>query len=158
MKILKFSLLAAFAFLLMNFSSYSQSSTTMQDILETTTQKVVELEEQRNQEIVNMTFDLIVNKGKKTIWRFLDPAFDYDALILGDRRVGKIKITVNRKDNTTGEWIFVDEYSDDRPLIRLDPQEFEQYEFTISVVEFRTGNSTGHFAFLLYHQNPERGQ
>jgi hypothetical protein len=158
MKILKISLLTGLALLFINISSYSQSSTTMQDILETTTQKVKELEEQRNQEIVNMTFDLIVNKGKKTIWRYLDPAFDYDALILGDRRVGKIRITVSRKDNTSGEWVFVDEYADDRPLIRLDPQEFEQYEFTISVDEFRTGSTTGHFAFLLYHQNPERGQ
>ncbi len=158
MKILKITLLTAFAALFINSSASSQSSTTMQDILETTSQKVIELEEQRNQEVVNMTFDLIVNKGKKTIWRYLDPAFDYDILVFGDRRIGKIRITVNKKDNATGEWVYVDEYADDRPLIRLDPQEFEQYEFTISVDEFKSGSSTGHFAFLLYHQNPERGQ
>lgn len=142
------------------FSSraYSQSATTMQDILETVSAKVIELEDQRNQEIVNMTFDLIVNTGKKTVWRYLDPAFDYDVMVLGDRRVEKLKITVYKKNSKTNEWEFVDEYTDDKPVIRLDPQEFEQYEFTVNVDKFKTGSTTGHFALILYHQNPERGK
>lgn len=138
--------------------SYSQSATTMQDIMETVTAKVIELEDQRNQEIVNMTFDLLVNTGKKTVWRYLDPSFDYDVMVLGDRRVEKLKVTVYKKNSKTNEWEFVDEYSDDKPVIRLDPQEFEQYEFTVTVDKFKTGSTTGHFAMLLYHQNPERGK
>ncbi|HMQ79450.1 MAG TPA: hypothetical protein PKE39_08140 [Ignavibacteria bacterium] len=138
--------------------SFSQSATTMQDIMETVSAKVIELEDQRNQEIVNMTFDLLVNTGKKTIWRYLDPAFDYDVMVLGDRRVDKLKVTVYKKNSKTNEWEFVDEYSDDKPVIRLDPQEFEQYEFTVTVDKFKTGSTTGHFAMLLYHQNPERGK
>ena len=143
---------------LFNSRSYSQSATTMQDILETVSAKVIELEDQRNQEIVNMTFDLIVNTGKKTVWRYLDPAFDYDVMVLGDRRVEKLKITVYKKNSKTNEWEFVDEYTDDKPVIRLDPQEFEQYEFTVSIDKFKTGSTTGHFALILYHQNPERGK
>ena len=143
---------------LFNSRSFSQSATTMQDIIETVSAKVIELEDQRNQEIVNMTFDLLVNTGKKTIWRYLDPAFDYDVMVLGDRRVEKLKVTVYKKNSKTNEWEFVDEYSDDKPVIRLDPQEFEQYEFTITVDKFKTGSTTGHFALLLYHQNPERGK
>jgi len=138
--------------------SYSQSATTMQDILETVSAKVVELEDQRNQEIVNMTFDLLVNTGKKTLWRYLDPAFDYDVMVLGDRRIEKLKVTVYKKNASTNEWEFVDEFSDEKPLIRIDPQDFEQYEFTVTVDKFKTGSSTGHFALLLYHQNPERGK
>ena len=138
--------------------SFSQSATTMQDIIETVSAKVIELEDQRNQEIVNMTFDLLVNTGKKTIWRYLDPAFDYDVMVLGDRRVEKLKVTVYKKNSKTNEWEFVDEYTDDKPVIRLDPQEFEQYEFTVTVDKFKTGSTTGHFALLLYHQNPERGK
>lgn len=143
---------------LFNSSTYSQSATTMQDILETVSAKVVELEDQRNQEIVNMTFDLIVNTGKKTVWRYLDPAFDYDVMVLGDRRVEKLKITVYKKNSKTNEWEFVDEYTDDKPVLRLDPQEFEQYEFTVTIDKFKTGSTTGHFAMILYHQNPERGK
>ncbi len=146
------------SFFLFSGRSYSQSATTMQDILETVSTKVVELEDQRNQEVVNMTFDLIVNTGKKTMWRYLDPAFDYDVMVIGDRRVEKLKITVYKKNAKTDAWEFVDEYTDDKPVIRIDPQDFEQYEFTVSVDKFKTGNTTGHFALLLYHQNPERGK
>ena len=146
------------SFFLFNSHSFSQPATTMQDIMDTVSAKVIELEDQRNQEIVNMTFDLLVNTGKKTIWRYLDPAFDYDVMVLGDRRVEKLKVTVYKKNSKTNEWEFVDEYSDDKPVIRLDPQEFEQYEFTVTVDKFKTGSTTGHFALLLYHQNPERGK
>jgi len=158
MKYLFTTALIAVSLFIFTQKTSSQSATTMQDILETVTTKVIELEDQRNQEVVNMTLDLIVNTGKKTVWRFLDPAFDYDVMVLGDRRVDKLKITVYKKDNTSGEWKFVDEYTDDKPVIRLDPQEFEQYEFTVTVDKFKTGNTTGHFALLLYHQNPERGK
>lgn len=138
------------------FKAYSQSTTTMQDILETATKKIVELEEQRNQEIVNLTFDLLVNQGKKTVLRYLDPSFDYDVLVLGDRRIESLKITVSKRNSQTGELTFVDEYSSSNPQVRIDPQDFEQYEFTVSVDKFRIGDAAGHFAFILYHQNPER--
>jgi len=144
--------------LFLSQKAYTQSSTTMQGIFETVSAKVTDLEDQKNMEVVNLTFDLLVNQGKKSVWRNLDPAFDYDVLVLGDRRINKIKITVNRKDNSTGEWKYVDEYTSQKPQLRLDPAEFEQYEFTVTVDEFKTGNSTGHFALILYHQNPERGK
>jgi hypothetical protein len=128
----------------------------MQDIMETAGKKVIELEDQKNMEVVNITFDLLVNQGKKSVWRYLDPSFDYDVFVLGDRRINKLKLTVYKKDNQSGDWILVDEYSADKPQLRLDPQDFEQYEFTVTVDEFKTGEATGHFALILYHQNPER--
>jgi hypothetical protein len=158
MKIILSAAILLCSLVFLNPGVFSQSSTTMQDILETTTAKVIELEDQRNQEVVNMTFDLLVNTGKKTVWRYLDPAFDYDVMVIGDRRVEKLKLTVYKKDNTSGDWKFVDEYTDDKPVLRIDPQEFEQYEFTVTVDKFKSGNTTGHFALLLYHQNPERGK
>ncbi len=158
MKTILFAAFILCSLVFLNRTSFSQSSTTMQDILETVTAKVTELEDQRNQEIVNMTFDLLVNTGKKTVWRYLDPSFDYDVMVIGDRRVEKLKVTVYKKDNASGEWKFVDEYTDDKPVLRIDPQEFEQYEFTVTVDKFKSGNTTGHFALLLYHQNPERGK
>ncbi|MBZ0201744.1 MAG: hypothetical protein K8I03_01870, partial [Ignavibacteria bacterium] len=157
MKIWTILTITVCSLLLVNSNSFSQSSTTMQDIMETVNKKVVELEDQKNQEIVNMTFDLLVNQGKKTIWRYLDPAFSYDVMVIGDRRIEKLKVTVYKKDKS-GEWTFVDEYTDDKPLIRITPADFDQYEFTVTVDQFKTGNSTGHFALLLYHQNPERGK
>ena len=158
MKSILFAAFILCSLVFLNRQTFSQSSTTMQDILETVSAKVTELEDQRNQEIVNMTFDLLVNSGKKTVWRYLDPSFDYDVMVIGDRRVEKLKVTVYKKDNASGEWKFVDEYTDDKPVLRIDPQDFEQYEFTVTVDKFKSGNTTGHFALLLYHQNPERGK
>ncbi|MBE2217347.1 MAG: hypothetical protein IAE90_04025 [Ignavibacteria bacterium] len=158
MKSILFAAFILCSLVFLNRQSYSQSATTMQDILETVSAKVTELEDQRNQEVVNMTFDLLVNTGKKTVWRYLDPSFDYDVMVIGDRRVEKLKVTVYKKDNASGEWKFVDEYTDDKPVLRIDPQDFEQYEFTVTVDKFKSGNTTGHFALLLYHQNPERGK
>jgi len=158
MKSILFAAFILCSLVFLNRQTFSQSATTMQDILETVTAKVTELEDQRNQEIVNMTFDLLVNSGKKTVWRYLDPSFDYDVMVIGDRRVEKLKVTVYKKDNASGEWKFVDEYTDDKPVLRIDPQDFEQYEFTVTVDKFKSGNTTGHFAMLLYHQNPERGK
>jgi len=156
MKISAFFTLTISLLLISAHNINGQSATTMQDIMDTVNKKVVELEDQKNMEIVNMTFDLLVNQGKKSVWRYLDPSFDYDVVVLGDRRINKIKLTVYKKDNPSGNWILVDEYSASQPQLRLDPQDFEQYEFTVTVDEFKTGEATGHFALILYHQNPER--
>jgi hypothetical protein len=145
------------AFVLFQINIFSQSSTTMLDILETVTDKVTELEQQRNQEIVNMTFDLLVGRGEKRIWRYLDPAFEYEAFLLGDRRIENLKLTVYKKDKKSNEWIFVDQYSAPKPHIRIIPSDYEMYEFTVSVESYTVNNSTAHFALILYHQNPERG-
>ena len=145
---------ALFALFIITSSTktYSQSSTTMQDILETVTTKVVELEDEKNQEAVNITLDLIVNQGKKMVYRNLDPSFDYTAVLFGDRRVSKLKLSVHKK---AGEnWDYVSELSSASPSIKINPAEYEQYEFTVSIDSFKGDNTAGHFALLLYHRNP----
>jgi hypothetical protein len=134
--------------------SYAQSTTTMQDIFTTVEKKITELEDTQNQEIVNITFDLIVGQGKKVVLRNLDPSFAYNVTVIGDRRVTKSKISVRKKGAV--DWDYVDELSDAKPMLRIEPAEFAQYEFTVSVDEFTTGNTAGHFALLIYHKNPER--
>jgi len=139
---------------LISSQALSQSTTTMQDILETVTTKVVNLEDDSNKEIVNMTFDLLVNTGKKTVWRSLDPSFSYDLMVIGDRRITRLKVTVYKQGKLG--WEYVDEITTSSPKLKIYPSDFEQYEFTITVDEFKTGKNTGHFAFLLYHENPEK--
>lgn len=131
----------------------AQSSTTMQDIIETVTAKVFELEDEKAQEVVNITLDLLVGQGKKTLYRFLDPSFDYSLIAIGDRRISKLKVTVYRK--TADNWEYVAEVSETKPEIKIFPANFEQYEFTIAVDEFKGDSTTGHYAILLYHRNPE---
>jgi len=138
--------------------SYAQSATTMQDIMDTVSHKVIQLEEMQNQEVVNVTFDLIVGQGSKTIRRFLDPSFAYNIMLIGDRRISKVKIAIQKKETGgMGDIVPVDSMSDARPVLRIEPQEVAEYTFNVSVSEFYSGNNTGRFALLLYHKNPERG-
>lgn len=143
------------SFFVLSYKGFSQSSTTMQDILQTATAKVIALEEQDKKEVVNTTMDLLVNKNTKTIWRYLDPTYSYNVLVIGDRRISKLKLLVYKRDSKTNEWKFISEISADKPELKLDPTAFEEYEFTISSDEYWSGNSAGHFAFILYHQLPE---
>lgn len=134
--------------------AYSQSNTTMQDIIETAAAKVADLEDDQNKEIVNITFDLLVNQGKKTVWRNLDPSFSYDVIVIGDRRISKLKLTLY-KQGASG-WEYVDEVTGTSPRLKIYPVDFEQYEFTVTVDDYKAGKNVGHFALILYHENPER--
>jgi hypothetical protein len=132
----------------------AQSSTTMQDILETVTAKVIDLEDEKHQEVVNMTFDLLVNEGTKKVYRFLDPSFGYTLVAFGDRRINRLRVSVYKQGKQ--DWEYVTELSGSSPEIKIYPSDFEQYEFTVSVDSFKGTNTTGHFALLLYHRNPEK--
>jgi len=150
--------ISAFVILIFTFCSgtvYSQSETTMQDILEKVTNRVVSLEEKKDQEIVNITIDLIVRTtGKKQVTRYLDPSFDYKVMLIGDRRISKLNLLVYKK--TKEEWEYVTEATSSIPQIEITPSDFEQYEFTVSVDSFKGDNLTGHFALLIYHKDPTK--
>ena len=111
----------------------------------------------QGQEIVNITMDLLVNNGEKIIWRFLDPAFKYNALVLGDSRISKLRIKVYKKGKTDSktsantDWEFVSELSAANPQLTIGPAEYKQYEFVISADDYKSGASTGHFGLILYH-------
>ena len=105
---LKLTLLLLFVILFAHVqSSQAQTATTMQDILETVNEKVVYLEDTKDQEIVNISIDLLVNRGKKVLYRFLDPSFEYTAIAIGDRRISQLILTVYRKHE--GKWEYVTE-------------------------------------------------
>lgn len=146
----------AFVFLLSLSAvvSYSQSETTMQDILETVNQKIVELEDEKDQEVVNITFDLLVRDGKKTVTRYLDPSFDYKVMAIGDRRIAKLYVFVYKKGEK--DWEYVTEAKSSTPQFDILPTDYQQYEFTVSVEEFKGSNITGHFALLIYHRDPTK--
>jgi|GEM_PF-1088805 len=141
------------ALLIIQISAKSQSAVSVLDIMSSVSAKVTDLETKQNQEIVNVTIDLLANNGEKTIWRFLDPAFRYDALVLGDSRISKLRIKVYKKGKSSAntDWEFVSELSGANPQLIIEPAEYKQYQFVISADEYKSGASTGHFGFILYH-------
>ena len=132
----------------------SQSSTTMQDIFETVSSKITDLEEKNDKEVVNVTFDLLVNQNSKSIYRFLDGAFTYDLAVIGDRRVGSFKVKVYKQG--ASDWELVEETSGLNPKTKLYPSGFEEYKFVVTVLDFKGSSNAGHFALILYHENPEK--
>lgn len=150
-----FSAVVIFIFVFCSRTSFSQSETTMQDILEKVTDQVTTLEDEKDQEIVNITIDLLVRTtGKKQVTRYLDPSFDYKVMLLGDRRISKLNLLVYKK--TKDDWEYVTEATSSIPQIELTPSDFEQYEFTVNVNRFKGDNMTGHFALLIYHIDPTK--
>lgn len=150
-----FSIFLILTFAFCSRTVFSQSETTMQDILEKVTDRVVNLEEEKGQEIVNITIDLLVRTtGKKQVTRYLDPSFDYKVMLIGDRRISKLNLLVYKK--TKDDWEYVTEATSSIPQIELTPSDFEQYEFTVSVNRFKSDNLTGHFALMIYHIDPTK--
>lgn len=145
--------LSLFLFLFQN-PVLGQSETTVQDIMETVSTKVSELEDEKDQEIVNITVDLLVSQGTKSVIRYLDPTFDYMVIAFGDRRIAKLKLTAYKK--VRDDWESVNDATGENPQINITPTDFDQYRFTVTVDEFKPANQTGHFALLIYHRNPEK--
>ena len=97
---------------------------------------------------------LVRTTGKKQVTRYLDPSFDYKIMLLGDRRISKLNLLVYKK--TKDDWEYVTEAKSSIPQIDITPSDFEQYEFTVSVDQFKGDNMTGHFALLIYHIDPTK--
>jgi hypothetical protein len=133
---------------------FCQSETTMQDIVETASSKVTQLEDEKNQEVVNLTIDLLVNQGRKTVTRALDPNFTYTVTVLGDRRISKITLTSYVQNGRNRE--FVNELSSTSPVMTIKPEGFDLYDFTVTVDSFKGTNVAGHFALIIYHDDPTK--
>jgi hypothetical protein len=151
------NLIITFAvFFLCIFSSsnitFSQSETTMQDILEAVNTKVVQLEEDKGQEVVNITLDLLVNQGRKTVTRTLDPNYEYSVILIGDRRISKLKLSAYKLDKSARDP--VNDAAGTNPMIKIQPDGYNIYEFIVTVDDFKGTNVAGHFALLIYHDDP----
>lgn len=133
-------------------TSPAQSETTMQDIIETVSGKITQLEDEKDQEIVNITIDLLGGDNKKTFTRYLDPAFDYTVIAFGDRRISKLRLIVQKMSGD--QWEYVSETSGSSPDLKITPPDYVMYSFTINVEKFMPDKTTGHYAVLIYHKDP----
>ncbi len=137
--------------------SYAQlTETTMKDIIETVQDKVKYLENTEDQEVVNITIDLLVGtRGEKFVYRYLDNSFDYKIYAVGDRRISSLNVEV-RKKGTNDKWVLVDKTSGGEVNMDIYPDSRAFYEFTVSVSDFVGDNTAGHFAILIYHRDPSK--
>lgn len=154
MKKLLLFFVCAFLYSAANFSYAQISTTSMQDIIDSVKERINQLENVQDMEVVNVTIDLIVGGGEKYVYRYLDNSFDYKALVIGDRRIGKMNLVVRKQNDKDEKRIMVDKVKGKNILLDIFPDSRAFYEFTLSVGEYNEDNNAGHFAFLLYHLDP----
>ena len=82
--------------------------------------------------------------------------FNYNLNLIGDRRISELNVEVNRKSSE--KWIKVDRIAGNNPQLEIYPDEYSLYEFIINVKSFNEDNTAGHFAFLLYHDDPVKSK
>ena len=75
-------------------------------------------------------------------------------MVIGDRRISKLNMVVYKKSKN--DWDYVTEATSSIPQVDITPTDFEQYEFTINVDQFKGDNMTGHFALFIYHVDPTK--
>jgi hypothetical protein len=153
MKKIIFGFFILFCFFLFNRTSFSQSATTILDILKTATDKVEKLEDD-NQEVVNFTIELLVGtKNSKTVYRNLDNSFSYTLTCIPDRKISKLTLTVYKKVGE--EWKYYDEDSGTKPELTFKPKEYGLYEISVKADSFTKDWTAGHFALIVYHVIPK---
>jgi hypothetical protein len=74
-------------------------------------------------------------------------------MLIGDRRISKLNVLVYKK--IASDWN-VTEAKSSIPQFEILPTDYDQYEFTINVDEFKGENTTGHFALVIYHRDPTK--
>ena len=149
MKKLTIYILFSITFISIRFCS-AQSETTMQDIVEQVSNRTKELEKDNNLEIVNITIDLLVRDAGKSFIRYLDPDFEYTAIVIGDRRIDSLTLSVYRPGISDVE--YVSESKGKFPLVHFSIIEPELFEFMVNVNRYSGCNETGHFAVIIYHK------
>lgn len=153
MKKVMFVLFVIFCFALLKENSFSQTETTILDILKTATDKVTKLEDQ-GQEVVNFTVELLVGMTNgKNIFRNLDNSYEYTIFAIPDRKISKLSLSVYKK--VGDEWKLYDEDSGTNPTITFKPKEYGMYQITVKSNGFNKDWGAGHTAVIIYHVIPE---
>lgn len=108
------------------------------------------VENEYEQEIVRMEFDII--NDKKSTYRTLTNKYTYGIIAFGDYRVKDIDIKVYKWVNNDWRLIEKDVDTDCRAAVSITPSYTEQYKIEISVYQFEEGYSAAHYGLIIFHK------
>lgn len=134
------------------FKISAQNDITMAPILEAAGPWVQYLENDLDQEIVRMEFDIITSS--KDTFRSLSSGWSYGILAFGDFRIKDIDIRLYKWEY--GEWRLVekDNSNDSSAFIYIKPDEYGDYKITIKAYSFEKGYNAGHYGLIVFHEAP----
>lgn len=145
-----------------SISLYSQNEamgeiTSIQRILLQASESVLQAENDLQQEIVHMQFDLITGNEYKWSYRIMYPGWVYTIYAEGERAMvidTDLKILVQAED--TGKWYDVteDERTEFGAIVQIQPPKVLRYAVGVKAAKYKEGWNGGHYFFMIMHDKP----
>lgn len=135
------------------FAAKAGNGTSMVPIMEKADDIVNILENDQNQEIVRMEYDILFST--KSTYRTLSSNWTYRIVAFGDYRFKDIDLKVYRKVN--GQWVSVGSDSEESSIamVSVSPKSEGEYRIDITAYSFVEGYSAGHYGLIVCHDQPE---
>ncbi len=129
---------------------FAQSDISMLPIIKEAQEYIQLIEDDLNQEIVRVEFDIIFDS--KESMRKLYNGNAYSIVAFGDYRVEDIDVSVYRRSGTSG-WTLVDKDDDESALAvaSVTPDTTDDYKIVIKVYKYKSGYSAAHYGLLISH-------
>lgn len=151
--ILRMLFIAALFMFAAGTANAQNKETTMQDIYEKGLEIVKMLEEQYNQEIVRIEYDLLFDSKETT--RGFSSDYEYSVIAFSDFRVEDLDITIFRKSGSSWEQVVKDTETDNTPIVSFKPDGSSTYKIEVKAYKFTEGYSAAHYGLIIYHDIPE---
>ena len=107
------------------------------------------IENEYNNEIVRMEFDII--SDTKQTFRDLMKGYEYGIIAFGDWRIKDIDINVY--EFIHDDWVLMetDEEVEEYAFVTISPEETASFMIEIKAYEFNEGYDVGHYGLLIFH-------
>lgn len=124
-------------------------NTAMAPLMQKSLDYITQLEDEQNQEVVHVEYDIIRNK--KEVVRALDSNFTYGLVVHGDERIDRLQLTVYKRVGEN-KWKKVahDDSGSDVAVISFKPDENGTYKFEIKA-DFQRNQKLAHYGFIIHH-------
>ena len=136
---------------LMSCGLFAQASSeiSMAGIIEDADAYIELIENEYDNEIVRMEFDII--QDTKQSFRDLMEGYEYGIIAFGDWRIKDIDINVY--EFVDDEWVLIESDDDvaEYAFVNISPEVTASYMIEITAYEFNEGYDVGHYGLLIFH-------
>lgn len=135
--------------LIASFSFGQQDGKSMIPIMTDAEYYIDQIEEEYDQEIVRIEFDIVVTSSDT--YRVLTSDYNYGILAFGDYRISDIDLKVYK--DVDGEWTLIteDNEADSSAYVSVEPSYTGEYLIEITAYSFEEGYDRGHYGLIIYH-------
>lgn len=124
--------------------------TSMVPILRDAVDYIGYIEDDLNQEIVRIEFDIL--RDSKTTIRTLSSDYTYGIYAFGDYSMADIDVKVYRKSNGSWNLVKSDTDTDKTAMVIVSPMYTGEYKIEISCYRFKSGYEVGHYGLIIFHE------